>query len=134
VNFQAELVPVEISADVITHPGLSKCTPCCLHRTALKRSLRRQYDDALAYLALLKRSPSACAAEHTVAVQSHIAELAILSRRNRAQQQHRKSLKTCGGDGALRTLTLDEEQGAGAGIEELAAIVPARRRDATRDA
>lgn len=117
VNFpERELVPVEIGADSITHPEFVEVHRALLAfiAPALKRSLRtRQYDDALAYLALLKRSTSSLAALRNTlqAVHDRVAELAASKQEEiEARQQRRKSLKTLQRKMArFGTLTLDEE-------------------------
>ena len=146
VNFpERELVPVEIGADVITHPEFVEVHRALLAfiAPALKRSLRtRQYDDALAYLALLKRSTSSVVALRNtlLAVQSRIAELASSKQEEiEARQQRRKSLKTLQRKMArFGTLTLDEEQEREAlEIEELSqqlSLLDSETRRATREA
>jgi superfamily II DNA or RNA helicase len=146
VNFpERELVPVEIGADVITHPEFVEVHRALLAfiAPALKRSLRtRQYDDALAYLALLKRSTSSIVALRNtlLAVQSRVAELVSSKQEEiEARQQRRKSLKTLQRKMArFGTLTLDEEQEREAlEIEELSqqlSLLDAETRRATREA
>jgi ERCC4-related helicase len=146
VNFpERELVPVEIGADVITHPEFVEVHRALLAfiAPALKRSLRtRQYDDALAYLALLKRSTSSVVALRNtlLAVQSRIAELASSKQEEiEARQQRRKSLKMLQRKMArFGTLTLDEEQEREAlEIEELSqqlSLLDSETRRATREA
>jgi superfamily II DNA or RNA helicase len=146
VNFpERELVPVEIGADVITPPEFVEVHRALLAfiAPALKRSLRtRQYDDALAYLALLKRSTSSVVALRNtlLAVQSRIAELATSKQEEiEARQQRRKSLKTLQRKMArFGTLTLDEEQEREAlEIEELSqqlSLLDSETRRVTREA
>lgn len=113
---ERSLVPVQVIADSALHPAFVE-----LHRSllgfiapALKRALRlRQYDDALAYLALLKRSTSSVFALWNTlqAVRARIAELATSKQEEvESRQQRRKSLKVLQRKMArFGTLTLDEE-------------------------
>ena len=113
---ERSLVPVQVIADSALHPAFVE-----LHRSllgfiapALKRVLRlRQYDDALAYLALLRRSTSSVfALRNTLqAVQARLAELATSKQEEvESRQQRRKSLKVLQRKMArFGTLTLDEE-------------------------
>jgi ERCC4-related helicase len=113
---ERKLVPIEIGADPDVHPEFVN-----LHRAllafiapALRRALRsREYDDALAYLALLKRSTSSVIALRNTlqAVQSRMMELASSKQEElESRQQRRKSLKALQRKMArFGTLTLDEE-------------------------
>ena len=114
---EREIQPVEVGMDAVLQPAYVE-----LHRSllgfvapALKRALKtRQYDDALAYLALLKRSTSSVLAlRNTVeAVRKRLDELATTHQEEAEERsQRRKSLKTFQRKLArFGALTLDEEQ------------------------
>lgn len=113
---ERKLVPIEIGADPDLNPEFVN-----LHRAllafiapALRRALRsREYDNALAYLALLKRSTSSVSALRNTlqAVRDRMAELASSKQEEiEARQQRRRSLKALQRKMArFGTLTLDEE-------------------------
>lgn len=114
---ERKIEPIEVEMDAEIHKEYVE-----MHRAllgfiapALKNALRvKQYDDALAYLALLKRSTSSVVAVRNTlqTVYSRLSELATshqeeLENRN----QRRKSLKAFQRKMArFGTLTLDEEQ------------------------
>lgn len=118
VNFpERKIEPVEVVIDAEIHKDYAD-----MHRAllgfiapALKSALRvKQYDDALAYLALLKRSTSSVVALRNTlqAVSSRLSELATSHQEElEARSQRRKSLKAFQKKMArFGTLTLDEEQ------------------------
>ncbi len=113
---ERELHPIPIAMDEITHPDFVE-----LHRAllafvapALKKALQsRDYDDVLAYLALLKRSTSSVfALKNTLqVVQKRLEELASTKMEEiEERHQRKKSLKTLQRKMArFGILTLDEE-------------------------
>lgn len=114
---ERKIEPIEVVMDAEIHKDYVE-----MHRAllgfiapALKSALRvKQYDDALAYLALLKRSTSSVVALRNTlqAVSSRLSELATSHQEELdARSQRRKSLKAFQKKLArFGTLTLDEEQ------------------------
>lgn len=114
---EREIRPVEVGMDSTINPNYVE-----LHRSllsfvapALRKALKsRQYDDALAYLALLKRSTSSVLALRNTlgAVRNRLAELATTHQEEAEERnQRRKSLKTFQRRLArFGTLTTGEEQ------------------------
>lgn len=114
---ERKIEPIEVIMDAELHKDYVE-----MHRAllgfiapALKSALRvKQYDDALAYLALLKRSTSSVVALRNtlLAVSSRLSELATSHQEElEARSQRRKSLKAFQKKMArFGTLTLDEEQ------------------------
>ena len=113
---ERQLEPVAVAPDGLTHPQFVELHRLLLRFTApaLKKALRsRQYDDALAYLALLKRSTSTVAAlRSTLAVvHQRLSELAgARQEEQEARRQRRQSLRSLQRQMArFGVLTLDEE-------------------------
>jgi ERCC4-related helicase len=114
---ERKIEPIEVGMDAEIHKDYVE-----MHRAllgfiapALKSALRvKQYDDALAYLALLKRSTSSVVALRNTlqAVYSRLSELSTSRQEElESRNQRRKSLKAFQRKLArFGTLTLDEEQ------------------------